>query len=125
MPIEQSYTPDIIGLIDGNEQSSDVERAAYREAASKHLRVLTTVMAYLLDAKNPKLAIAIACSALGLSLNQGKSGEQIAQEHGVTRAEISKYQLRLQRALGLPPALGQKSQESRQRYSETRKGQLV
>lgn len=82
-------------------------------------------MAYLKEAANKAMAIDVVICSLGLSLNNGESGEQIAQRFGVTRAAISKEQLKLQRALGLPPTIGQKSEESRAKFSESRKGQLV
>lgn len=124
--LEPSYWPDIVAEIDGasEESISDEVRAAYRESSTRYLRVISTLMAFLVDAENKSLAIAIGCNALGLAFNNGESGEQIAQRFGVTRAAISKEQLKLQRALGLPPAIGQKSEESRAKFSASRKGQL-
>jgi len=58
-------------------------------------------------------AIAIA---MGIHIGEGRSLEEIAKSHGITKQALSKRAIRICNELGLPPSVLMRSEESRESY---------
>ena len=87
---------------------------------SEHEReTVAKIISEMIDAENPRLRA--QCYDLAFRLNLrvgGMTQDQIAQEHGIGKAAVSKECRRIVREFSLPPARGMKSREAVEVYRE-------
>jgi hypothetical protein len=85
------------------------------------VRILTEIHAH----PNPRLYIDCLNFAFGLCLRQGMSQTSIAEEHGVTRANVSKVTVQICEQYGVPPSRGMKPVSARESYRERQIGKTA
>ncbi len=64
----------------------------------------------------PALTCDAIAIAMGIHIGEGRSLEEIAQAHGITKQALSKRAIRICDELGLPPSVLMRSEESRESY---------
>jgi hypothetical protein len=104
-----------------------IEREAFREAAIKQIAFVHAIFSFIHEASNEeelKTRVWVVSSAIQHAACDGKSDSAIADGLKITRANLSKHKLALQRQNLLPPNISQKSVKARNAYSQTRKLQL-
>lgn len=116
-----AYEVDFAEAIDGPEDGPSAE--SYREAAQHFYRLMNRAFCHILYSRNPTVAAWQVGFALGVSATEGRSQSEVALSIGVTRAAISKGVTDFQRANNLPALPGQKSEASRNSYSDIRREQ--
>lgn len=67
--------------------------------------------------ENPAMTLDCFCFAAGLYIIDGKTQTQLAKEHGVKRATISKRVVQISKEFNFPPVNGMKSKAARESYS--------
>jgi hypothetical protein len=85
------------------------------------VRILTEIHAH----PNPRLYIDCLNFAFGLCLRQGMSQTSIADEHGVTRANVSKVTVQICQMYGVPPSRGMKPESAREVYRDRQMGKTA
>lgn len=99
---------------------------AYREASRRQMDFLRRVIMAVQDYRGDKVfALDCACLALGFhALARAKTQEELASRHNCTKANVNRTVNAIQFAVGIEPLPGQRSAESRRKFSEVRKQQL-
>ena len=94
----------------------DIKRLSGRE-------LLARLIAEVLDSPNPRLMAASIDFTFGLGVQVGKNETQIAAEHDVTKASVSRYCRHLvEEYLGGKPSAGMKSTDAVKNYRSLRTG---
>lgn len=83
----------------------------------KFLEIVAHIVSDLLDAKNTRLMVQCFDFAAGLGLQLGVSEQQIADEHGMSRSNVSKICVSLTERYSLPPSRSMRSISTRKNYS--------
>lgn len=79
---------------------------------------LSKIISIIYDSTDYRLKIATIVMAFGLPLFMGRSQTDVAKNHGVTKQALSKSIKKMQKAFGLSPTRGQKSQEACEKYRQ-------
>jgi hypothetical protein len=87
-----------------------------------NLELVARLLAEIIDADNPRLHAKCIDFVLGIGLCQGMSETQIARDEGVGKAAVSKRCKLIQKAFGLLPSRGMKSERACENYAERQKG---
>lgn len=95
-----------------------IEREEIVHIATAIKRMLITIR----NQSRPALACDAISIAMGFHIGEGKSIEQVAKKHGVTKQALSKRAIRLCTELGLDPSVLMRSIESRESYRIKQKG---
>ena len=106
-----------------NDEAAEIFRQAARTSLDFYRRVFMSIQDYRGDK-----AFALDCAMLALGwhdLARAYTQMEIANRHGDTRANANRLVLKIQKAVGVPPLPGQRSEKSRQKFSEERKQQLI
>lgn len=69
----------------------------------------------------PALTCDAIAIAMGIHIGEGRSLEEIAKAHGITKQALSKRAIRICNELGLPPSVLMRSEESRESYRQKQK----
>lgn len=87
-----------------------------------NLELVARLLAEIIDADNPRLHAKCIDFVLGIGLCQGMSETQIAREEGVGKAAVSKRCKLIQKAFGLLPGRGMKSEDACRNYAARQTG---
>ncbi len=92
--------------------------AAYHEEdfVTRSSNLLRRVLVLIGSQRNPALTCQAISIATGTYLGEGKSLEEIAKMHGITKQALSKRTIRICQELDLPPSRLMRSKESRESY---------
>ncbi len=102
------------------EIEGEVQRRTKHEVAQAVWEGVTRFAVEVLQRENPRLTVQSFAFAAGLYVLEGKSETEIAKEHGITRAAVSRRVVEITKSLGLPPSRGMKSAQSRTKYRNAR-----
>ena len=92
----------------------------YREVGIRALRVNICMAEFVLDARDPRMAMMQVCIALDLPPAQGQTLTAIANKLQVSKQAVSRGVTRFLRIARLDPAVGLKSIDARIRYRTCR-----
>jgi len=135
--IDFEELPDIVpdslpesGLSPESESEQAEHPNLYREAGLKFLAYYDQVLAFILEADNPRLAAWVIAIASGRRLiTGGISQVQLAEKLGCTKGNVSKCVKQVQARFGnsihgIEPMPGQRSIDSCAKFARVRKEQL-
>lgn len=96
--------------------SSMLEAFIERDEQS-HMAVVVRRMLVVIQCQSrPELACDALAFALGIHIGEGRTCQEIAARHGVTKQAFSKRAIRIARELGLDPSILMRSEDSRRSY---------
>jgi hypothetical protein len=127
MLIPSGHEPQVcLPVMDEEDAAEDQYRKGYQEAARKAIDHWKGVFKALLIFKgDPGFALRCSIAAHGLwDLLPHRDQVEIAEHFKCERANVNKLTKLIQKRLGLPPTLGQRSVKGCENMSEKRKSQL-
>jgi hypothetical protein len=83
----------------------------------KFLEIIARILVEVLAHGNPKLLVQCFDFSFGLGLEGGISEQAIAEQHGMSRSNVSKICVGITEKYGVPPSRGMRSIPTREKYS--------
>ena len=105
---------------------SEADENAFRIAAIESRDFYMKIFMAIQDYRGDKaFAFDCACFALGwLDLARAKTQDDIAKRHKCERANVNRLIVKIQSRVKIPPTVGQRAEDVRNKFSQIRKGQL-
>lgn len=88
----------------------------------KFREIIARILAEMLDSRNARLLAQCFDYSFGLGLQMGVSEQYIANEHGMTKSNVSKLCVGICERYNIPPSRGMRSPATRETYSRRQKG---
>lgn len=122
----EDYIPNEPIIMDEEDELKDAVHQARRETAQRATEYIYGLINCLLKFKgDARLAIKSVAAAHGMwATLKERDQSEIADHYGCTRANVNKLVTTIQGRLQLPPMLGQRPMEGREKMRTTRKKQL-